>query len=114
MCNGTEFQALPRPQQKHFLFLLHEQGTGPQALSRLTGVPYSIVQRATSKANEQKYNAPTAMICESPSEDELCSTYCDEDDFQPYPNYQTEWCLVDWLQPTIFDVGHGNCRPVCP
>lgn len=34
--------------------MVHEQGVGPRTLSRLTGVPYSVVQRATSKANEQK------------------------------------------------------------
>lgn len=85
--NATEFQALPRPQQKHYLYLLHEQGAGPRTLSRLTGVPYSIVQRATSKANEQKYNTPTAMVCESTPEEDLWQTYLEEDDSQPYPDY---------------------------
>lgn len=85
--NATEFQALPRPQQKHYLYLLHEQGAGPRTLSRLTGVPYSIVQRATSKANEKKYDTRANMACESTPEEELWQTYCGKDDFQPYPDY---------------------------
>ena len=32
------------------LHLAHEEGIGSRTLSRLTGVPYSIVQRATSDA----------------------------------------------------------------
>lgn len=44
-----------------------QKGIGPRALSRLTGVPYSIVQRATSKANEQKY---ASMVCEDTPTDE--------------------------------------------
>ena len=46
---------------------------------------------------------------QSEPEDELWSTYCDEDDFQPYPNYQTEWCPGDWFPRPIFLVGHGTC-----
>ena len=60
--NPTQFQALPRPQQKHILYIIHEYGIGPRTLSRLTGVPYAIVQRATSKANEQRNNSN--MVCE--------------------------------------------------
>lgn len=85
--NATEFQALPRPQQKHYLSLLHEHGAGPRTLSRLTGVPYSIVQRATSIAKEQKHNTRANMACESTPEDALWQTYCDEDDFLSYPDY---------------------------
>ena len=51
---AAEFQQLPRPQQKHYLWEAHEKGIGPRALSRLTGVAYSIVQRATSA--ERKYS----------------------------------------------------------
>ena len=36
--NATQFQALPRPQQKQHLFSAHEEGIGPRTLSRLTGV----------------------------------------------------------------------------
>lgn len=53
--NSSEFQDLPRPQQKHYLYQLHDLGIGPRALSRLTGVSYSIVQRATSAANDHKF-----------------------------------------------------------
>lgn len=83
--NPTQFQALPRPQQKHILYLVHEYGIGPRTLSRLTGVPYAIVQRATSKANEQRNIS--GMVCESTPEDEHYYTYCDEGYFQQYPDY---------------------------
>lgn len=61
----------------------------------LIGVPYSIVQRTTSKAGacpelsrrEQKYNRPTTMVSESDSEEDLWQTYLEEDDFLPYPDY---------------------------
>lgn len=84
--NATEFQALPRPKQKHILYLIHEYGIGPRTLSRLTGVPYAIVQRATSKANEERI-ITTSMACESTPEDEEFYTYCDEEYFQQYPEY---------------------------
>lgn len=93
--NPTQFQALPRPQQKHILYIIHEYGIGPRTLSRLTGVPYAIVQRATSKANEQRNNSN--MVCEdiapygiNPEEqctEEEYLTYCDEDAFLQYPEY---------------------------
>lgn len=41
--NATQFQAIPRPQQKHILYTIHEYGIGPRTLSRLTGVSYSVV-----------------------------------------------------------------------
>ena len=37
MTTAAEFQQLPRPQQKHYLWEAHEKGIGPRALSRLTG-----------------------------------------------------------------------------
>lgn len=66
LCGKTtsaEFQQLPRSQQKHYLWEAHEKGIGPRALSRLTGVPYSIVQRATSAENEKRLQS--GMVCES-------------------------------------------------
>lgn len=50
-------------EQKHILYLIHEYGIGPRTLSRLTGVPYAIVQRATSKVNERQNNN-VSMVCE--------------------------------------------------
>lgn len=87
LCNVTtlaDFQKLPRPHQKHILWEAHEKGIGPRALSRITGVPYSIVQRATSKANEQR---SASMVCEDTPEDELWYTYCEQDEFEQYPDY---------------------------
>ena len=42
--NATEFQAIPRPQQKLHLFAVHEEGVDSGTLSRLTGFLYSVVQ----------------------------------------------------------------------
>ena len=83
--NATEFQALERPKQKHYLYMVHEQGVGPRTLSRLTGVPYSVVQRATSKANEQKLQ--TGVVSEDSPLDELYYSYCDDGEFEKYPEY---------------------------
>ena len=80
--NATQFQALPRPQQKLHLFAAHEEGIGPRTLSRLTGVPYSIVQRATSDA--VRYGS---MVCESLPGDEDYQTYIDDSEYEKYPEY---------------------------
>ena len=85
MTTAAEFQQLPRPQQKHYLWEAHEKGIGPRALSRLTGVPYSIVQRATSAENEKRLQS--GMVCESTLEDEDWYSYCSPDEFEPYPEY---------------------------
>ena len=82
---AAEFQQLPRPQQKQYLWEAHEKGIGPRALSRLTGVPYSIVQRATSAENEKRLLS--GMVCESTLEDEDWYSYCSPDEFEPYPEY---------------------------
>ena len=63
--------------QKHYLWEAHEKGIGPRALSRLTGVPYSIVQRATSAENERTLQS--GMVCESTFEDEDWYSYCSPD-----------------------------------
>ena len=80
--NATQFQALPRPQQKLHLFAAHEEGIGPRTLSRLTGVPYSIVQRATS--DTIRYGS---MVCESLPCDEDYQTYIDDSEYEKYPEY---------------------------
>ena len=80
--NATQFQALPRPQQKLHLFAAHEEGIGPRTLSRLTGVPYSIVQRATS--DTVRYGS---MVCESLPGDDEYETYIDDTEYERYPEY---------------------------
>ena len=88
LCGKTtsaEFQQLSRPQQKHYLWEAHEKGIGPRELSRLTGVPYSIVQRATSAENEKRLQS--GMVCELSPEDEEWYSYCSPDEFEPYPEY---------------------------
>lgn len=50
--------------------------------SRLTGVPYSIVQRATSDA--VRYGS---MVCESLPGDEEYETYIDDTEYEKYPVY---------------------------
>lgn len=83
--NLSEFQALPRPMQKHYLYMAHEQGIGPRTLSRLTGVSYSVVRRATSAENDRK--SYPHMASESNYIDEEYYTYCDEGYFMQYPEY---------------------------
>ena len=80
--NAAQFQALPRPQQKLHLFAAHEEGIGLRTLSRLTGVPYSIVQRATS--DTIRYGS---MVCESLPGDEDYQTYIDDSEYEKYPEY---------------------------
>ena len=80
--NATQFQALPRPQQKLHLFAAHEEGIRPRTLSRLTGVPYSIVQRATSDA--VRYGS---MVYESLPGDEEFGTYIDDSEYEKYSEY---------------------------
>ena len=67
-------------EQKLHLFAAHEKGIGLRTLSRLTGVPYSIVQRATS--DTVRYGS---MVCESLSVDEEYETYIDDSDHEKYP-----------------------------
>ena len=80
--NATQFQALPRPQQKLHLFAAHEEGIGPRTLSRLTGVPYSIVQRATS--DTVRYGS---TVCESLPGDDEYVTYIDDTEYEKFPEY---------------------------
>ena len=82
LLSDGQFQALPRPQQKLHLFAAHEEGIGPRTLSRLTGVPYSIVQRATS--DTVRYDS---MVCESLPCDEEFETYIDDSEYEKYPEY---------------------------
>ena len=80
--NATQFQALPHPQQKLHLFAAYEEGIGPRTLSRLTGVPYSIVQRATSDA--VRYGS---MVCESlPCDDEF-EAHIEDSEYEKYPEF---------------------------
>ena len=69
-------------EQKLHLFAAHEEGIGPRTLSRLTGVPYSIDQRATSDA--VRYGS---MVCESLPVDEEYETYIDDSEYEKYPEY---------------------------
>ena len=96
--NATQFQALPRPQQKYYLHAAHEAGVGPRALARLTGVSYSIVQRATS--GKVAYDNDTSSYVSEPALwDVLYATYLDDGKFEQYPEIK-------------FDTGaHGLVRP---
>ena len=80
--NATQFQSLPRPQQKQHLFAAHEESIGPRTLSRLTGVPYSIVQRATNGTFRCG-----GMVSEPLPDDEEYETYIDSSDYEKYPEY---------------------------
>ena len=82
LLSDGQFQALPRPQQKLHLFAAHEEGIGLRTLSRLTGVPYSIVQRATS--DTVRYGS---MVCESLPGDDEYETYIDDTEYEKYPEY---------------------------
>ena len=80
--NATQFQALPRPQQKQLLFSAHEEGIGPRTLSRLTGVPYSIVQRVTSGTFRC-----CGMVSEPLPDDDEYETYLDSTEYEKSPEY---------------------------
>ena len=70
-------------EQKLHLFAAHEEGIGSCTLSRLTGVPYSIVQRATSDTVRCG-----SMVCVSLPGDEEYETYIDETEYEKFPEYQ--------------------------
>ena len=61
---------------------INEEDIGAPTLSRLTGVPYSIVQRATS--DTIRYGS---MVCESLPGDEEYETYIDYTEYQKIPEY---------------------------
>ena len=70
------------PTAELHLFAALEEGIGPRTLSRLTGFPYSIVQRATSDA--VRYGS---MVCESLPRDEEFETYINDSEYEKYPEY---------------------------
>ena len=80
--NSTQFQALPRPEQKRHLVAAHEEGIGPRTLSRLTGVSYSVVQRATTSSF--RYDG---MVSEPLPEDKEYETYIDDSENPKIRNY---------------------------
>jgi len=84
--NLAEFQAIERPQQKYYLFELKERGIGLRTLSRLTGVQYTIIIRATS-AKKDPYRYQAKAVHDVSPEDELFFTYCDAEDFLPNPTF---------------------------
>ena len=61
---------------------INEEDIGARTLSRLTGVPYSIDQRATS--DTVRYGS---MVCESLPRDEEYETYIDDTEYQKIPEY---------------------------
>ena len=61
---------------------INEEGIGAPTLSRLTGVPYSIVQRATS--DTVRYGN---MVCEPLPDDEEFETYIDDMEYETFPEY---------------------------
>lgn len=76
------YHAILRGVNKQHLFSAHEEGIGPRILSRLTGVPYSIVQRATSGTFRSN-----GMVCEPLPNDEELETYIDCAEYEKYPEY---------------------------
>ena len=76
------YHAILRGVNKQHLFSVHEEGIGLRTLSRLTGVPYSIVQRATS--DTIRYGS---MVCESLPGDEEYETYIDDTEYEKFPEY---------------------------
>lgn len=67
---------------KQHLFSAHEEGIGLRTFSRLTGVPYSIVQRATS--DTVRYGS---MVFESLPGDEEYETYIDDTEYEKFSEY---------------------------
>ena len=65
-----------------FLNVLRRQTQLDVDAQGLTGVPYSIVQRATS--DTVRYGG---MVCESLPGDEEFETYIDDSEYEKYPEY---------------------------
>lgn len=84
--NSAEFQALKRPYQKHIMYYLHEQGVGARTIARLTGVTYSIVQKATNAENEWRYYQGPQVQDGNPEDEEYLS-YLDTDAFSISPDW---------------------------
>ena len=76
------YHVILRDVNKQHLFSAHEEGIGPRTLSRLTGVPYSIVQRATSDTFHYG-----GMVCEPLPGNEEFETYIDDSEYEKYPEY---------------------------
>lgn len=75
------YHTILRGVNKQYLFSAHEEGIGPRPLSRLTGVPYSIVQRATSGTSRSD-----GMVSEPLLNDEEFETYIDCAEYEKYPD----------------------------
>lgn len=78
---------LSAPMSCLFLCLLSDgqpciSPTQERIFSSLTGVPYSIIQRATS--DTVRYGS---MVCESLPCDEEFETYIDDTEYEKYPEY---------------------------
>lgn len=72
------------------MYTIHESGVGPRQISRLTGITYSVVQKATNSINERTYYEQLhseQMVCDSDPETEEYLTYLDPGSFQKYPEY---------------------------
>ena len=65
-----------------FLNVLRRQTQFDVDAQGLTGVPYSIVQRATS--DTVRYGS---MVCESLPGDDEYETYIDDTEYEKYPEY---------------------------
>ena len=76
------YHAILRGVNKQHLFSAHEEGIGPRTLSRLTGVPYSIVQRATNVTFRSN-----GMVCEPLHNDEELETYIDNTKYEKFQDY---------------------------
>lgn len=83
--NLSQFQELPRPLQRQVLWEAHDNGAGVRALSRLSGVPYSIVQRATSE--DREVFVASSVVREYSPEDEEFLAYCDDGCFELAPEW---------------------------
>ena len=77
------YHAILRGVNKQHLFSAHEEGIGPRTLSRLTGVPYSIVQRATNGTFHSN-----VMVCEPLHNVEEFETYIDNTKYEKFPDYK--------------------------
>lgn len=84
--NSSEFQSLSRPYQKHIMYYLHEQGVGARTISRLTGVTYSIVQKATNAENEWRYYQGN-QVQDTNEMDEEYLSYLDSGSFSLSPDW---------------------------
>ena len=76
------YHAILHGVNKQHISYAHEEGFGLRTVLRLTGVPYSVVQRATNGTFRSN-----VMVCEPLHNVEEFETYIDNTKYEKFPDY---------------------------